>query len=286
MRKLLRWVGYIVVALVVLLAIALALIWFAGGRKLHGHPVQHAERLTLPTTAQLADAPRQLTVLRCIGCHDKGLRGDLFFDEPYVAKIYAPNLTQVAAKATDEQLARAIREGIGTDGRSLVIMPSATFARLDDGEVAALIAAVRALPKVGEPTPPRSVGILGRLGLVTGKFHTAPEQVAQYAGKLPIDLGPRFAVVRHIAASNCAECHGPDVGGGEAEPGLIAPDLTIAGAYDLQTFKTLMRTGVPAGGRKLKLMGDVARESMSDMTDGEIEQLYAYLQARAKRVSR
>jgi hypothetical protein len=32
-------------------------------------------------------------------------------DEPGIAKIYAPNLTQVAAKASDQQLAQAIRTG-------------------------------------------------------------------------------------------------------------------------------------------------------------------------------
>ena len=32
--------------------------------------------------------------------------------------LYAPNLTLVAAKATDEQLDQAIRQGIGHDGRA------------------------------------------------------------------------------------------------------------------------------------------------------------------------
>jgi mono/diheme cytochrome c family protein len=257
-----------------------------GGQKLSARGTAHAEHLAKPTAAELADGPRQLTVLRCLDCHGKGLRGDLFFDEPHVARIYAPNLTQVAAKATDEQLARAIRNGIGTDGRALVIMPSATFGRLGDGELAALIAAIRAIPRGGAPSPPPQIGILGRIGLVTGKFHTTPETVAEYASKFPLDIGPQFARGRHLAASNCAECHGPDLGGGEAEPGLNAPDLTIVGAYDLAAFKTLMRTGVPAGGRKLKLMGDIARTSLSHLTDSEIGQIHGYLQARADKVTR
>lgn len=285
MGKLLRWAGYAVGALIVLALVAFAAIWLLGGRKLAGASAASVQ-LAAPSAAQLADAPRMLTVLRCDGCHAKGLRGDLFFDEPHVARIYAPNLTAIAAHASDEQLARAITRGIGTDGRALVIMPSATFGRLEPSEVAALIAAIRALPKVGPATPTRQVGILGRLGLVTGKFHTTPEQVAQYAGKLPIDLGPQYARGRHIAASNCAECHGADVGGGEAEPGLNAPDLIIAGAYDRAAFKTLMRTGIPPGGRKLRLMDEIARDSLSHLTDAEIADLYAYLQARAQKLSR
>lgn len=286
MRKFLRWAGYAIAVLVVLALVAAGAVWIIGGQKLAAHGNGHREHLAKPTPQQLADAQRQLRVLRCLDCHGEGLRGDKFFDEPNVATIYAPNLTQVAVNATDEQLARAIRQGIGTDGRSLVIMPSATFGRLDDSEVAALIAGIRALPKVGQPTRKRQVGFLGRLGFVTGKFHTTPEQIAQYAEKVPVDLGPQYAVGRHMAASNCAECHGGDLGGGEVEPGLNAPDLMIAGAYDLPAFTKLMRTGVPAGGRKLRLMDEVARSSLSHLTDAEIGRLYAYLQARAQRLSR
>ena len=113
-----------------------------------------------------------------------------------------------------------------------------------------------------------------------------PEQVAEYAARQPIDLGPQYRRGRHIAASNCAECHGPDLGGGEAEPGLDAPDLTIAGAYDEDAFKALIRTGVPPGGRKLKMMGEVAIDDLSRMSDAEIADLHAYLQARAQQLSR
>jgi hypothetical protein len=285
MAKVLRWTGYVLAALLLIVLIAAAAIWVLSGQKLRGANAAPIH-LATPTAAQLADAPRMLTVLRCTGCHGKELAGDLFFNESHVAKIYAPNLTAVAATASDEQLARAITQGIGTDGRALVIMPSATFARLEPEEVAALIAAIRAQPRVGQASPKRQVGVLGRIGLVTGKFHTTPEQVTQYAGKFPIDLGPKFRIGQHIAASNCAECHGADISGGEAEPGLNAPDLSIVGAYDPAAFRTLMRTGVPPGGRKLKLMDDIARDSLSHMTDGEIDQLYAYLQARAQKLSR
>jgi mono/diheme cytochrome c family protein len=286
MRKVLRWTGYVVASLVLLVLLAAAAAWLLAGEKLSAHGNGKPEHLAKPTPAQLADASRELIVLRCAGCHNEGLRGDLFFDAPHVAKIYAPNLTQVAAKATDEQLARAIRQGIGVDERSLVIMPSDAFSRLDDSEVAVLIAVIRALPKVGNAMPPPQVGILGRVGLVIGKFHTAPEEVGDYARKLPIDLGPQYARGRHLAASNCAECHGPDLAGGEAEPGLNAPDLTIAGAYDLPGFTKLMRTGVPAGGRKLKMMDEVSREGFSHYTDDEIAAIHAYLVAGAQKLTR
>ncbi|MFL6786768.1 MAG: hypothetical protein ACJ8E0_10915 [Sphingomicrobium sp.] len=60
----------------------------------------------------------------------------------------------------------------------------------------------------------------------------------------------------------------------------------MIGAYDLPQFKTLLRTGRPAGGQKLKLMASIARPDLSHMTDAEIERLHAYLIAPAQRLSK
>jgi hypothetical protein len=73
------------------------------------------------------------------------------------------------------------------------------------------------------------------------------------------------------------------VGGGEPKPGTKAPDLIVAGAYDLPEFKRLMRNGVASGNRKLGLMGEVARDDFRHFTDEEIAAIHAYL---AERVSR
>jgi cytochrome c553 len=286
MGRLLRWVGWGLVSIFGLILIASVVVWLISSAKLNANARGRPEHLARPSAAELADAPRQLRVLRCLDCHSSGLRGALFFDQPNIARFYAPNLTLIAAKASDEQLAQAIRQGVGTDGRALVAMPSATFSRLDDSEVAAVIAAIRALPAGGKVTPARKIGPLGRLGLVIGKFHTQPELVSEYAHKVPLDAGSQFRIGRHMAASNCAECHGPDLRGDEVEPGVNAPDLMVAGAYDLPAFTKLMRTGAPPGGRKLKLMDSIAKDDLSHMTDTEIGELYAYLQARAERLSR
>lgn len=286
MDKLLRWSGYLVIAFLLALLVAALWVWIASERLLNPSSGGATGQLTTPTVAQIEDAPRQLRVLGCLDCHGEGLRGDLFFNQPNIARIYAPNLSLIAARSTDQQLERAIRQGIGTDGRALVIMPSATFSRLNDGEVAALIRAVRALPPGGNDLPSRQLGFVGRLGLVTGKFHTQPEAVANYARKMPIELGSQFEAGRHLVASRCAECHGPDLKGAEVEPGLNAPDLTIAGAYDLSAFESLLRTGITPGNRKLRMMGSVAKSDFSHYTDAEIAQIYNYLSARARKLTR
>ena len=286
MTRVFRWGGYVIAFILGVFIVAGAAVWLLSSAKLHENVRVHPERLTPPTVTQLADAPRLLRVLRCADCHGGSLRGGVLFDDPKIARLYAPNLTLLAAEANDQQLARAIRQGVGIDGRALLAMPSATFSRLKDDEGATLIAGIRALPRAGTAMPSRTVGPLGRIGLVTGKFQTQPDLVPEYARKMPLDTGTEFSVGRHMAASNCAECHGSDLTGGEPIPDIKAPDLIIAGAYDLPAFGKLMRTGVPPGGRKLKLMSSIARDDFSQMTNAEIQSLYLYLQARAQRLSR
>lgn len=283
MATALRWFGYFVAVLLGLALIVAAWIWLASERALGETQEGAAERLATPTAAQLADGDRQLKILGCYSCHGEGLRGSLMFSEPNVAEVHAPNLTLLAARSSDQQLARAIRQGIGADGHPLFVMPSAQYSRLDDAEVAALIAAIRALPAGGTETPRTSFGPLGRLAIASGKLHLQPEQVRRFRDEMPADLGPAHAAGRKLAMVNCAECHGAAFGGGEPEPGTVAPDLAVAAAYDLPQFQQLMRTGVAPGGRKLGLMGEVARNDFSNFNDAEIAAIHAYLTERANR---
>jgi len=283
MAKLLRWTGYVLGVLILLMALTAAYVWIASTRKLGSTIEAKPEKLVVPTAAELADGPRQLKILGCVSCHGEGLRGRMMFEEPKVAQVYAPNLTLVAAQATDQQLAQAIRQGIGHDGHPLMVMPSAQYSRLTDGEVAALISAIRVQPRGGRQTPPIKLGPLGRIGLATGKFQTQPEKVSAYAQSLPADLGPRFARGRHLAVTACSECHGAALNGGEPQPDLKAPGLSMVGAYDLPAFVRLLRTGVPSSGKQLTLMEEVAKADFSHLTDKEIAVLHAYLVERAQR---
>ena len=281
MAKIWRGAGYVVIAILSLIAIAATVLWLLSWEKLNRRIEGRPEHLVRPTAAQLADAPRQLRVLACIECHGEGLRGNIVIDNPSLARLYAPNLTLVAASATDQQLARAIRQGIAVDGRPLALMPSSQYARLGDGQVAALIAAIRALPRGGEPTPPIRLGPAGTIGVALGKFPTAHQLVEEDSRHLPIDLGPQYERGRDLVMVNCAECHGPALEGTELEPGLHAPDLAIAAAYDLPQFTRFMRTGIAAGNRNLPVMSRRARDAFSHYTDEEIASIHAYLVARA-----
>lgn len=283
MRKALRWAGIGLGGLIALLIVA-AIVIFAWSEVILRRDYSAAPE-TLPALgpAEKAEAPRLARVLGCLSCHGEGLKGKIMFDAPGVAKVFAPNITEVAAKSSDQQLAAGIRQGIGHDGRGLFIMPSPMYSRLTDRETAALVGWIRTLPRAEGQTRGMSAGPIGRLGMVIGSFRPGPEGVAEFRRQVPIALGPGHEAARHMAATNCAECHGPALTGGSAGPDEKAPDLSVAAGYDAAQFRMLMKTGRPPSGKDLGLMSEVARNDFSHLTDAEIDALYAYLVARAKR---
>ncbi|RST30448.1 cytochrome c [Sphingomonas ginkgonis] len=278
-----RWAGYGLGGVAALAVAGTAFVWFGSERALAAGEPATPEHLVRPSPAMLANASRLAHVYACYDCHGDRLQGAKFFDQAGVATLWGPNLTRLAARSSDQQLAAAIRQGIGTDGRALFGMPSHSYASFSDAEVATMIAAIRAEPVGGPERPARSLGPLGRFGIATGKFNSAPVRRTAYLANPPADLGPQHAAGRAIAMHICADCHGSDLKGGEAGPDLKGPDLAIAGAYDLPGFTRLMRTGVPASGRELRMMSGVSRTAFSHMTDAEIASLHGYLVALAQR---
>ena len=283
MRIALRWAGYLLGGVLLLALLAAAWVWFASQRAIGQQVEVRPENLVRPAAVDLAAAERRARTLGCVSCHGEGLTGGPFIDDPKIARLPAPNLTVVAAGASDQQLAQAIRQGVGADGRTLFAMPSEAYQFLDNGELAALIAYIRSLPKAGSATAPRSIGPLGRIGIVNGKFQTAPQLVADYRLRPAVDLGPQYAAGRHLALTTCTGCHGSDLAGRVVSPEMTAPSLDIAGAYDPAAFTRLLREGAAPPGRHIKEMKRVARDDSRFYTDAEIAALHGYLVERATR---
>lgn len=230
------------------------------------------------SAAILAHGKRLTTILGCNGCHEPDMRGELFTaDEPEMGKIYAANLTREVPRYNDAQLEKLLREGVQIDGRDLWIMPSENYQNLSVGDMRALIAYLRTLEPAGERRPPPVLGPKAKSNIAEGKLMPAAAAVKKDRGVLPPDLGEGVALGRYISSTVCAICHGPELKGKEG----LGPDLIAAGAYSQQEFRTLLRTGKPTGGRKLKLMAEVAKEHFAHFTDREIDALHAYLKARA-----
>ncbi len=235
-------------------------------------------------SALIAHGNRLTQVLGCKGCHTPALTGaNLLDDMPQFGAVYASNLTQVVRHDTDAQLEQILRRGVHPDRKQLWVMPSEVFQNLSPTDMSSLLAYLRSLHPAGSPTPPPRFTKLGMKFISSGKLHPVAELVSQYRSKPSVDLGPKYAFGRYLTSVTCAECHGSDLTGvKDLEPGLNTPNLIVAGGYSRPDFERLMTTGVPVGGRKLKLMGDVARERFPHFTPHERDAVYAYLKARAE----
>src|SRR5688572_8083215 len=168
--RIVAWIGAVVVVL--LLAAITATI---GWRPFIGPRARALTDRKFPSTPERLDRGRYLTehLLNCFACHSD--RDWAQHDAPVVAgtlgagspnfplsdlpgDVNPPNITPDketgAGNWTDDQLARAIREGIGYDGRALFpFMPYENFRYLSDEDLASIIVYLRSLPPVRRAVP-------------------------------------------------------------------------------------------------------------------------------------
>lgn len=279
MKRVLKWAGYGLAGVVVLVLFLLGGA-FAASEAVIRWPMARPDSTLIASgdSGAVARGHRVAVVNGCHDCHGKDLRGQLFHDDALL-KAWGPNLTLLADRS-DADLDRAIRHGVGTDGRRLWIMPSSAFSRLTDQETADLIAYVRTFPKGGEKQPRFQPSPMARAGVLLGKFQSEPAMLVADAGKRLDDAGPQYAHGRELARA-CIECHGPQLKGGGF---LGTPDLMIAASYDPADFERLMHTGVAAGDRQVGLMTSTAKSRFSIWSKDEVADLHAYLKARANKV--
>lgn len=239
--------------------------------------------LAVPTDAAAIAEGRRLAATRgCAnGCHGKpGIGGAVFDDDRWYGRLVAPNLSEAVRRYSDAELARVIRHGVKRDGTAVQVMPSDMFAQLDDADLGAIIAFLRAEPAVAHALPASTAGPLLRWQLAFGApaatFTTARiDHAAPHPAKPPPDQPHAWG--RYLAHSTCSECHGADLRGVN-EAGFHTPPLAAVAAYPLEDFRRLMRTGMALGDRSLnELMTRVARERTNHFTDAEIDALHAYL---------
>jgi cytochrome c553 len=206
--------------------------------------------------------------------------------------VTAPNLTPDPetgiGNRTDDELARAIREGISHDGRALFpIMPYQKLRDLPDEDLASVIVYLRSLKPVRNPLPASAVPFpLNRL------INGVP---APIDGPVAADLSTaekRGAHMVQIAA--CADCHstrddrgnmpeGFTFAGGTAMPyegrktiytANITPGVNGIPYYTEALFVDMMRTG-KVKGRELDPM--MPTRYYRNMNDQDLRDIFAYL---------
>jgi mono/diheme cytochrome c family protein len=279
MNRVLRWVGIVLGSCVALGMLTYAVVYVLSERTLRHAYTVPAFSIAIPTDpASVVEGRRLATIRGCFGgCHGRQAEGMVMFDQPLIARIVAPNLTAAVRKYSDADLAIIIRDGVRPGGRSTMVMPSEALHELTDADLARIIAFLKSLPAASGPGPSVSLGPLGRIGVVTGKFKPTAQLIAETVPP-PDARGEEPAFGRYLARTICAQCHGTSLRG-DTTPDFTSPSLVIVGAYSLKSFAQLLRTGVALGGRNLATMSPWARSNLRYFTDEEIAALYSYLHA-------
>ncbi len=222
---------------------------------------------------------------------------------PELGRVVAPNITQDVETGiggwTDDEIARAIQEGVNKSGAALFpVMPYMIFRDMDDEDLASIIVYLRTVPAVSHRVD--RTKLIFPLSVIV---KTMPQPLAAHAPQpapvraTAVDRGEYL--VRKLA--NCAECHSPADDKGGPLPGLafaggspfpdlrnpgkavhsanITPDASGISHYDEALFINTIRTGT-AVSRPLSPIMPFA--NYRGMTDADLKDIFAYVQSLPK----
>jgi mono/diheme cytochrome c family protein len=227
-----------------------------------------------PIDSQLLGAGQEMPV--------KGLPGRV------VAPNISPDPETGAASWTDDQLARAIREGIGHDGRALFpLMPYQRYRSMSDEDVASIIVYLRSLPPARRRQPATQV-----IFPVRYLMRTVPEPLPAPVPAPDVSTpDKRGAYLVTIGA--CGECHTPQDDHGQPIRGMdfaggfvfdgpwgrvasanLTPDPSGIPYYDAALFKEVLRTGYVKARRVNQIM---PWHAFGGMTDDDVAAVFAHL---------
>ena len=288
MQKFIKWFGYGALAIVALVLIAVGYIYWKSESILNEAYRAEELGLDLPPADTMALARgRHLAITRgCMDCHGPDLGGIPLVDGMPMAYIPSSNLTPagIGATYTDSDWIRAIRHGVGPDGRSLWIMPSMSYTRMSPADLVNLIAYLKSVAPVERSLPPKQFGPIGRMLIARG-------ELKPIAGSVDHDLpfsaappeGPTAAYGEYMVYM-CRHCHGAQLNGGivEGPPGAppsanITPSEDGIAHYTEADFVRAMREGKKPDGTQMDPLF-MPWAATSAMNDTEIAAMWAYLQ--------
>jgi mono/diheme cytochrome c family protein len=207
-------------------------------------------------------------------------------------RVVAPNLSSDpetgAGTWTDDQIVRAIREGIGHDGRALFpLMPYTHYRSLSDEDVASIVVYLRSLAPVRQRHPATEIVVPVRY-LIRSVPEPLTAPVAAPDVSTPVKRGAYLVTV-----GACGECHTPQDDHGQAIRGMefaggfifdgpwgrvASANLTPAPSgipyYDEALFAEVLRTGHVKARPINQIM---PWHAFGGMTDEDIAAVFAYL---------
>lgn len=290
MKKILKWVGIVLGSIVLLAGLTAAFFVVSFNSKLNRQYDFTVEKIAIPAdSASIARGQTWSGI--CTSCHGDNLGGNVMFDDPKLATIYASNLTLgeggVGRTYSDEDWVRAIRHGVRQDGKALFLMPAHEFHHMNQEDLASLIAFIKTLEPVNRMPKPQEftvmAKILGELGAFGILFPA--EEIDHAAGfDPPIERAATAQYGEYVVnVTGCRTCHGKNLNGGKdpnpnAPPG---PNLTPGGImskYTEEQFINTLRTGVSLTGRQLDKTF-MPWPGIGRLDDLKLQAIFAYLKA-------
>ena len=226
MNKVLKWIGIVLGALVVLVVLAAAGLYAATSVRLNKRYSYEPPPISIPSDAASVTRGEHLvkSFLGCTSCHGDQLQGTEFFNSPPLAVVSAPNLTRgqggVGASFSDADFVRVLRHGVDPTGRALFIMPSEDFTNLSDADLGAVVAYIRTFPPVDNQAPAPQILPVGRVLIAAGIFgsvfavdkidHTGARLATTPAAGVTAEYGQYV-----VSIAGCRSCHGENACDGQ-----------------------------------------------------------------------
>jgi mono/diheme cytochrome c family protein len=289
--KFIRVLGKILLVLLVAAATALALVYWRSSSLMAQRLEIREPALAVPTGADALEHGKHLAITRgCSDCHGPDLGGRVLVDAFPIGRLAAPNITRgkggVGSRLDAQSVERAVRHGVGEDGRLLLYMPTTDFSGLVDADMADLIAYVLSVPPVEREIPPPLAGPLMRTLFLLDKAPLVYAlKVDQHAAHVATMAPAATVEYGHYVAQSCTGCHGQNFAGGHV-PGTppsfpnarnITPDPAAGiGKWTRDNFAAAVRTGKRPDGSELNTF--MPWKAFARLTDIEVDALWAYLQ--------
>lgn len=294
MRRVLRILAIVLGSLLGIVLLAGVVLYLMGEARLNKVYDFPASNITLPEDAASIEFGKHRAEVLCQGCHGEDLSGiDNWFNAGPLGTVDSANLTAgdggVGREFTTEDYVRAIRHGIGKDGKPIFMPAVPSTAYLSDEDLGAIIAYLKTVPPVDHQLDGKRFTPLAKILLAAGTLGPLPaEAVSHEVHVTAPEMGATAAYGEYLVNTNdCRLCHGPELNGGPfPDPTItrISPNLTPGGElgfWSEEDFVNAIRTGVTPSGHQLDpdLM---PWPSYSKFYDEELRAIWLYLQSLPK----